>query len=87
MSRPSSSVKNAQEWLKQYHTNEETIDFLEDRNLRDQLYKKKEKTEKFIGVATTAKETLPPDEPLASPGEQETQKIKDEMVIQQHEAL
>jgi len=73
VARPSTSLTNAKEWLRQYNENEETIDFLADRKLRNQLYKKKEKTEQYI------KDNQPPEEPPMSPGTQEQEQRKEEM--------
>jgi len=74
VARPSTSLQNAQEWLKQYKINEETIDFLEDRTLRDQLQKKKEKVDQYIA------DRQPPKEPPLAPGEHERQKKIDAMI-------
>ena len=60
--------------MKQYKANEETIDFLEDRGLRSQLYKKKEKTEQYI------KDNQPPKLPPMSPGGQDQEQRKEEMI-------
>lgn len=57
--RPSSSLANAEEWLKVYAENEEEINFHENRKLRDQLKKKKEKTEAYIKTKRAPKEPPP----------------------------
>jgi len=62
VARPSTSFQNAQEWLKQYKINEETINLLEDRTLRDQLQKKKGKVEQYIA------DRQPPEEPPMTQG-------------------
>ena len=61
--RPSTSLKNAQEWLKVYKENEDTIDLLPNRDKRDKYYAKKAKVENFI------KEREAPEEPPNAPGE------------------
>jgi len=63
--RPSTSLKNAQEWLKAYKENEDTIDLLPNRDKRDKYYAKKAKVEQFIA------ENKPPDEPPVSVGQHE----------------
>ena len=62
VARPSTSFQNAQEWLKQYKANEETIDLLADRTLRDQLQKKKGKVEQYIA------DRQPPEDPPMTQG-------------------
>ena len=72
--RPSTSVKNAKEWMKTYRKFEEEVDFLADHNLTKQLQGKKAKTIQYL------KDNEPPTEPPQTAGAQEQAKRKEDFI-------
>ena len=74
IARPSTSVKNAKEWMKTYRKFEEEVDFLADHNLTKQLQGKKAKTIQYL------KDNEPPTEPPQTAGAQEQAKRKEDFI-------